>query len=124
MYLTHNETGNPVAMFVDAHENITMLYTILDERMFSDTVFRAVRLNSLMFVLYDIRHMNGSAVHEKYNYEQRMSKIKDILANFHHPDLVSLVTPDEVSEYAYPIRGYEYYDEKPGSMGVFLPAVQ
>ena len=124
MYLTHSENGDPVAMFVDNHDNIVMLHMVFDERVFSDTVFRAVRLNSMMFVLYDIRYFNGAPMFEIYNYQQRMTKIKQLLEVFHHPDLVSLVTPDEVAKYVYPIRGYEYYDNKPGSMGVFLPAVQ
>ncbi len=124
MYLTHNENGDPVAMFVDSNENIVMIYMVFDERLFSDTVLRVVRLNSMMFIIYDIRYLNGSPFHEIHPYAYRMNKIRQMLDVFHHPDLVSLVTPDEVAEYAYPIRGYEYYDNQPGSMGVFLPAVQ
>jgi len=120
MYLTHNENNEPVAIFADQHEKLTQIYSVLDERLFSDTVFRVVRLGPTLFVVYDIRYLNGRFVFETMNFETRQQRVKDLLAEFHQTDLVALFPPDEIPD-TYPIRGYEYYDENPGTVGVFLP---
>jgi hypothetical protein len=120
MYLTHNENSEPVAIFADKQEKLTQIYIVLDERLFSDTVFRVVRLGPTLFVVYDIRYLNGKCIYETMNFETRHQRIKDLLSEFHQTDLVALLTPDEVPD-TYPIRGYEFYDENPGTIGVFLP---
>ena len=121
MLLTHNEKGQPEALFVDSAERTTPLPLVMDERMFSDTVLRVTRLKPDMFVVNDIRWLNGKLLFETLNYTERQAKIRELLEAFHFPDLTALVMAEDVSE-DIPIRGWETYDDKPGSMGVFLPA--
>ena len=121
LYLTHSEDGDPLMIFADNKESITVLHCILDERLFSDTVFRVVRLNPHRYIVYDLRYLNGVDFHSSHTYAERSQRIRDILEEFHHPDLVALETPDQIPSWEFPIRGYECYDDHPGSMGVFLP---
>ncbi len=109
-------------MFIDKNDKVDILYVVFDERLFSDTVFRVVRIGVSRFVVYDIRYLNGQNFHETHTYEERRQRIADILGVFHYPDMVALVTPDEVPDWEFPIRGYECYDDQPGTMGVFIPA--
>ena len=121
LLLTHNEKGQPEALFVDSNERATPLHLVMDERMFSDTAFRVTRLASDMYVVNDIRWLNGKLVFETLSYPERQAKIRELLEAFHFPDLTALVLPEDVPE-TIPIRGWETYDDAPGSMGVFLPA--
>jgi hypothetical protein len=122
LFLTHNEEGDPIAMFVDRHENTCILYLVLDERMFSDTILRVVRIGPSRFLVYDIRYFNGKNIHETRNYESRKNLLVELIDEFHQRDLVSLEFPEEIPEWQCPLRGYECYDDEPGSLGVFLPA--
>ena len=122
LLLTHNEHGDPIAMFVDKNEKVDVLYVVFDERLFSDTVFRAVRLGTSRFIVYDIRYLNGQNFYETHTYEERSQRISELLDAFHYPDLIALEVPSQIPEWEYPIRGYECYDDQPGSLGVFLPA--
>lgn len=122
MYLTHSEDGDPLMIFADGKESLTVLHCVLDERLFSDTVFRVVRLNPYRYVVYDIRYLNGIDFHAIHTYAARQQRIRDLLDEFHCPDLVALETPDQIPEWEFPIRGHECYDDVPGSVGVFLPA--
>jgi hypothetical protein len=119
--LTHSEKGQPEALFVDSNERVTPLFLVMDERVFSDTVFRVTRLASDMYVVNDIRWLNGKNLFETLGYPERQAKICELLDAFHFPDLTALVMPGDVPE-TIPIRGWETYDDAPGSMGVFLPA--
>jgi hypothetical protein len=119
--LSHNENGRPEALFVDQNEKATPLHIVLDERLFSDTVLRVTRLAADMFVVCDIRWLNGKNLFETLNYNDRRVKLFELLFMFHFPDLTALVLAEDVPENT-PIRGWETYDDKPGSMGVFLPA--
>jgi hypothetical protein len=121
LLLTHSETGQPEALFVDSNEKATPVLLVMDERLFSDTVLRVNRLASDMFVVSDIRWLNGKNVFETLGYPERQTKIRELLDAFHFPDLTALVAPEDVPE-TIPIRGWETYDDAPGSMGVFLPA--
>ena len=94
---------------------------ILDERLFSDTVLRVVKLSPRLFVLCDIRWLNGVNVFEKMNFEKRKDTLRELLDLFHFPDLVGLILPEDVPIDSV-IRGHEYYDDQPGTLGVFLPA--
>jgi hypothetical protein len=123
LLLTHNEEGDPVALFVDKNDNLTVLYIVFDERVFSDTVFRVVRTGPSRFIVYDIRYLNGQNYYETHTYEERSQKVAELLDMFHSPDMVALETVQQIAEWEYPIRGYECYDDKPGTLGVFLPAV-
>ena len=109
-------------MFVDKNDKIDILYIVFDERLFSDTVFRVVRIGLSRFIVYDIRYLNGINFHETHTYQERKERIDALLASFHHPDLIALETPEQIPEWEYPIRGYECYDDNPGTMGVFIPA--
>jgi hypothetical protein len=119
--LTHNTDNVATALFVDSNEKVETFQIILDERMFSDTVLRVVKLSPRLFVLCDIRWFNGVNVFEKMNFEKRKETIRELLDLFHFPDLVGFVLPEDVPIDSV-IRGHEYYDDQPGTLGVFLPA--
>lgn len=74
-----------------------------------------------MYVVNDIRVLNGKNLHETLGFEDRQQDVSALLETFHRPDLVALVTVDDVPD-GTPIRGTEYYDSQPGTIGVFLPA--
>jgi hypothetical protein len=121
LLLSHSDDGTPIALFADNREHLTSISLILDERMFSDTVLRVVRVGPSRFLVYDVRYLNGRFVYETKSYEQRKELIVSLLAEFHSPDLVSLQTVEDVLPHEFPLRGYELYDSQPGTMGVFLP---
>ena len=119
--LTHDETGQPQTIFVDRNEKPIVLPMVMDERVFSDTVLRVIQVAKDVFLACDIRWLNGRYIYETMNYSERRAKLDEMLELFHFPDLTALIPYDEVS-HDVPIRGYESYDDAPGSMGVFLPA--
>jgi hypothetical protein len=123
LLLTHNEDNDPVAIFVDRQEKLTVIHVVLDERMFSDTVLRVVRIGPSRFIVYDVRYLNGLNMFEKYPYQHRKQVISELLEELHQHDLVSLELPEDIAEWQYPLRGYEHYDDEPGSLGVFLPTM-
>lgn len=122
LYLTHDEEESPILLFADAHDNLTVIHAVMDERLFSDTVFRAVKIHPTRYIVYDVRMLNGTDVHALYPYAERSALIAELLNAFHSPDLVALNTVDQVPEWELVLRGYEYYDNAPGTLGVFLPA--
>jgi hypothetical protein len=120
LLLTHEE-GTPVAFFVDGNEKVEAVPLVMDERMFSDTVLRVVRISPRVLVVYDVRWFNGRNWFTTRSYDERFTLVKDMLNFFHHPDLTALCVPDEAPAGSI-VRGYEYYDDQPGTLGVFLPA--
>jgi hypothetical protein len=121
MLLTHDEDGIAQAIFVDKNDKPHPVQIILDERVFSDTVLRVVRLPKDVFIVYDVKTLNGVHVFETLNYEQRQEKLHALLELFHHPDLTALIRPEDVPAGTL-LRGYECYDDQPGTLGAFLPA--
>ena len=121
LLLSHNEHGDPIAMFADKQDRVEILYLVMDERLFSDTVLRVVKLGPWRYVAYDLPVLNGTPIHETMSYRERLAKLADLLEEFHFPDLIALTLPQEVPEWDTPVRGYEHYDEAPGSVGVFCP---
>ena len=119
--LTHDRDGSCVAFFVDHQEKTTPVNFVIDERLFSDTVLRVTQLSPNVFLACDIRYFNGKFVYETMSYSERRALLDELLGEFHSPDLCALMTHDEVPPLT-PIRGWETYDDKPGSLGVFLPA--
>lgn len=119
--LLSHEDNQPVAWFVDHRDTPVALPIVLDERLFSDTVIRVIQLKPSVFLACDIRYLNGLNVYEKLSYESRRTLLESLLQECHHPDLTALLTYAEMPEDAS-IRGWEYYDTEPGTMGVFLPA--
>jgi hypothetical protein len=119
--LLSHEDNQPVAWFVDHRDTPVALPIVLDERLFSDTVIRVIQLKPSVFLACDIRYLNGINVYEKMPYESRRTLLESLLYECHHPDLTALLTYTEMSDDAS-IRGWEYYDTEPGTMGVFLPA--
>ena len=117
--LTH-EDNRAVAWFVDQRDTPVTLPIVLDERLFSDTVIRVVQLKPSVFLVCDIRYLNGISVYEKLSYQSRRVLVESLLQECHYPDLTALLTYDEMPEDAS-VRGYEQYDNEPGTMGVFLP---
>lgn len=118
--LTHNQENKPVALFKDSREQITQIPMVMDERLFSDTILRVVKIGKSEYVVYDMDYLNGQSVFEKWNYQTRIEKLAEILEFFHHPDLSALMLPED-APHGTTLRGYECYDDQPGSMGVFLP---
>jgi hypothetical protein len=119
LLLTHNEESKPVALFVDNRDRVTSLPIILDERLFSDSVIRVVQLKPDVYVVCDIRYLNGVCVYEKLSYSARRGLLESLLDAFHQPDLTSLLTEAPVNSL---LHGWEHYDDEPGTLGVFLPA--
>jgi hypothetical protein len=117
--LTHKEDNTPVALFVDKHDRVTPLSIILDERMFSDTVLRVVQIKPSVFVVCDIRYLNGTNVYEKLSYSARRALVEELLDVFHHTELTALLMEAPVDSL---LHGWEHYDDEPGTLGVFLPA--
>lgn len=117
--LTH-EDNQPVAWFVDQRDTPVPLPIVLDERLFSDTIIRVIQLKPNVFLACDIRYLNGLNVYEKLSYESRRTLLESLLCECHHPDLTALLTYSEMPDDAS-VRGYEHYDNEPGTMGVFLP---
>lgn len=108
-----------MALFVDKHDKVTTIPIVMDERMFSDTVFRVIQMKPDVFLACDIRYLNGIPVYEKLNYASRRTLLESLLDEFHHTDLTALLTEAPVDSL---LHGWEYYDEEPGTLGVFLPA--
>lgn len=121
LLLTHNEAGDPIAMFADLQDRVDLVYLVMDERVFSDTLLRVVKLGSWRYVVYDMPALNGKSLYETLSYRQRQEKLVDVLEAFHFPDLIALELPDQVPSWETPVRGYECYDEAPGTLGVFCP---
>ena len=119
--LTHNKDGQPEALFVDHQDRAEVLPIVMDTRLYSDTIFRVVRLSPRLFVVYDVRLLNGTLVFEKQHFEDRNQLVTTLLETFHSTELTALVSLDDVPDGAL-VRGTEYYDFKPGTVGVFLPA--
>ncbi len=124
LLLTHNEHGDPVALFVDKQDRIEVLYLVMDERLFSDSVLRVVRLGPWQYVVYDLAVFNGQPYTETRTYSERQTKLRELLEAFHFPDLIALRLPEDVPEWDTPVRGYEYYDDAPGTLGVFCPGTE
>lgn len=91
---------------------------VMDERICCDTVFRTTRLSKDVFVINDLWAMNGTVVHLLANWKQRQEWITELLRLFHQPDLTALFTLADAPVGTL-VRGYEYYDDIPGSVGVF-----
>ena len=121
LLLTHDSKGAAEALLVDNQERVESIRILLDERLFSDTVLRVIRLAPDRLVAYDLMTLNGTNFHATHTYAQRRERIRELLDLFHYPDLVSLIPVDDMPAET-PLRGYEYYDDQPGSLGTFLPA--
>jgi hypothetical protein len=106
---------------MDSNDKPTVVSLVLDERVFSDTVLRVTRLSKDVYLVCDIRYLNGKCIYETMTYTQRQEKIAELLDLFHYPDMAALIGYDVVPEDT-PIRGWETYDDMPGTMGVFIPA--
>lgn len=120
MLLTHDENSVPKALFVDSNERVTPFSVVLDERLFSDTVFRAIKISPRIIVLCDIRWLNGTPFHDRHAFEDRKRCLEALLDTFHAPHQTALITPEQ-APLGTLVRGYEYYDSTPGSVGVFIP---
>lgn len=121
MLLTHDEKSSPIALFVDKNDVCTSLPIVMDERLFSDTVLRVIQLKPAVFLACDIRVLNGISMYDTLSYASRRGLLETLLDAFHHTDLTAVVSYDKVPDDSL-IRGWEYYDNEPGTMGVFLPA--
>ena len=120
LLLTQRPSTNEfVALSIDekgGHQEELSL--VMDERICCDTIFRTTRLSKDVFVVNDIWVLNGTVVHSLANWTQRQEWLAAILRMFHQPDLTALFTVADAPVGTL-VRGYEYYDDLPGSIGVF-----
>ncbi len=121
LLLSHSEDGSPLALFVDKSDKATPVQIVVDERLCSDTVIRVTQIKPDVFVACDIRWLNGICVYEKLSYDARRALLASLLEAFHQPDLTAVLPYDDAPVDAL-VRGWEWYDAEPGTMGVFLPA--
>jgi hypothetical protein len=112
-----HEDSEPTVLWTDGKSEET-LPIVMDDRLCFDTIFRAVRLSPKQIVLYDIWTVNGELVHNKISFTKRQEIIGTFLTEFHQPDLTALTTIADAPANAL-VRGYECYDDVPGSIGVF-----
>jgi len=119
LLLTQKPSSETVAISIDEkgghQEELTI---VMDERMCCDTIFRTVRLSKDVFVVCDVWALNGTIVHPLATWAQRQEWIAEALRLFHQPDLTALFTLTDAPAGTL-VRGYEYYDDLPGSIGVF-----
>jgi len=113
----HDDEGVPRVMWTDGKSE-ERLPIVMDERLCFDTIFRCVRLGPKQIVVYDVWTVNGECVHTKVSFRKRQDILVSLLAEFHQPDLTALVSIGDAPANAL-IRGYESYDDMPGTMGVF-----
>ena len=92
---------------------------IMDERVCSDTILRVVKLSKDVFLAYDIFVLNGTDYHGRKTYQERKDMLSQILELFHNTSLTALIHVDD-APVGCVIRGHEYYDTIPGSIGIFL----
>jgi len=116
--LSHDDDGRARASFVDSHGRSEDLSVVMDERVCCDTVFRAIKVSPRVIILHDLWTLNGDTVWSRTDWDMRQTWIRDLLALFHSPDLVALVSLDTVPVGTL-IRGYESYDATPGTLGIF-----
>ena len=111
-------------MFVDGNgTRVDDVPIILDERVCSDSVLRVVRLSKRIFVVSDIWVLGGRPTHSLLPFAQRLDLLGEILDLFHSPELTALIHPRDLPVGTL-LRGQEYYDNQPGTLGTFLPAVE
>lgn len=115
--LGHDHEEIPRAIWTDGKTE-ERLPIVMDERLCFDTILRCVRLGPKQIVVYDVWTVNGECVHSKVSFAARQGILVSLLAEFHRPDLTALTTIGDAPVNAL-IRGYESYDDMPGSMGVF-----
>ena len=115
--LGHDMDGIPRAIWTDGKAE-EQLPIVMDERLCFDTVLRCVRLGPKQIVAYDVWTVNGECVHNKVSFGKRQEILASLIAEFHQPDLTALTTIGDAPANAL-LRGYEAYDDMPGSMGVF-----
>lgn len=120
MLLSHNKEGQPECLFVDKQDRVETIPIVMDHRVFSDTVMRVVRLSKDVFVACDLCWLNGVHVWETLAYEDRKKKLDELLELFHVTVLTALLPVEHV--HGVSVRGHEYYNDQPGTIGIFLPA--
>lgn len=117
--LSHTDEGVAQCLFVDGkQESATPVAVVMDERVCSDTILRAIRIHARLFAVCDILVWNGEVLPPRLSFQARREKLKQILETFHSPVLTAFQLPEDVDA---SLHGYEYYDEHPGTTGVFLP---
>ena len=115
--MAHDAEGVPRVAWTDGRTE-EQLPIVMDERMCFDTILRGVRLGPKQIVAYDLWTVNGEGVHNRLSFGKRQEVLATLLAEFHQPDLTAITTIGDAPANAL-LRGYECYDDMPGSMGVF-----
>lgn len=117
--LSHEADGTPIAGFVDSRDRWTPLRIVMDERICCDTVIRAVQVSPDLFIVYDLRTLNGVCLWETLSCAERRTTLRSLLEVCHRPDLVALMDVEDAPA-GLLVRGTECYDDQPGTLGVFL----
>jgi hypothetical protein len=103
-------------------KDIQELCICLDERLFGDTILRAEKISGHehKYVISDIFIYASTNIHRLTTFEERFNWTSKILKKFHKhiPGLAELYS----KETSFPIKGYEYYDNKKGSSGIYSDA--
>jgi hypothetical protein len=116
--LSH-ENMKPTCTWVTNKECYS-ISAVLDERLFGDTIFRAEQIDATTYILSDIWLYNSNCIFACSTFQQRYDWLEVILTQFHKtiPGLSIFLHKRWISA-DMPIRGYEVYDDIPGSRGWF-----
>jgi hypothetical protein len=117
IFLTYDKV--PVCLWIG--RQIVPLNICLDERLFGDTLFRAEKISSTQYVISDLFMYSATNIFRSTTYTERKEIIRGLMT-FHKqiPGLVHFYMKDA----DFPIKGYEYFDDKKGSFGIYSEGMQ
>jgi hypothetical protein len=114
-------TYDPLPVCYWIGKETVKLQICLDERLFGDTLFRAERISSTQYVISDLFMYSATNIFRTTTYAERQKIIRGLMTFHKHiPRLVEFYTKDA----QFPIKGYEYFDDKKGSMGVYSEGME
>jgi len=102
-------------------KEIKELTISLDERLFGDTILRVEKIsNEDRYVISDIFIYSSTNIFRITTFEQREIWLTKVLKKFYKPikGLTELILKKDIIE-KIPIKGYEFYDDRKGSFGIF-----
>jgi hypothetical protein len=109
-------TYDPLPVCYWIGKTIEQLSVALDERLFGDTLFRAERISADQYVISDLFMYSATNIFRTTTYAQRQEIIRGLMRFHKHiPGLVKFYRKDA----DFPVKGYEYYDDKKGSFGIY-----
>jgi len=109
------ENEIPVCIWCTPHET-KYLSVCIDERLFGDTILRAEHTKN-GYVISDIFVYNSTCIFMSSTFEQRYEWLGKLFSTFETAGTDTRLI--HKSDADFPIKGYEYYDDKQGSHGCF-----